>query len=264
MKGMPMADVMVRALLAGAKTQTRRIHRQYEVGDVVYIREAWRPLPAGGPMVMFRADGDTKPWPDSIRAEYHDVLRKHPEGWRPPMFMFRELARLHYEVIEHREERLQHITREDAIAEGSWWRVAEETGEHSWRAGLVDDPVQHFARAWDTIQDLDAHPDRAWAANPLIHAYTLKPTPPFAFREVGKHTDSNMKTERGSQGDAARSPKVAATSYSSARTNPPDGRDPTPRPSKRDTDPCPATAKGSTESHPSGAHALQMPQEEAP
>lgn len=147
------SGAMVRALLAGTKTQTRRVvkmkpHQQIEErgdgtpwpwmydserdadawltcpygqpGDRLWVREAWQhsnhPY---GPydedcMVFYRADFlDDVHGPDG---------EKSPEGhyrtWRPSIHMPRTASRIVLEIKSVRVERLHDISEADAIAEG--------------------------------------------------------------------------------------------------------------------------------------------------
>jgi hypothetical protein len=140
------SGAMVRALLDGSKTQTRRIvkgraldwlqpgmfNREYVAspdnglspygfaGDRLYVRETWQhsnhPL---GPydsdsLVFYRADYFDDPHgPDG---------EKSPEGryreWRPSIHMPSAASRILLEVTGVRIERLQDISEDDAWAEG--------------------------------------------------------------------------------------------------------------------------------------------------
>ena len=109
---------MVVALLAGRKTQTRRLAtsplRRCEVGDRLWVREAWshtgdgvfeisqaRMLGRGG--VIYRADANPK-FP-------------HAKFW-PSLRMPREFSRLTLIVEGVRVEPLQAISEDDAFDEG--------------------------------------------------------------------------------------------------------------------------------------------------
>lgn len=145
------SGAMVRALLAGTKTQTRRVVKPQprrvdggvpfgdapawahaepgsammrcpygKPGDWLWVREAWQhsnhPY---GPydedcMVFYRADFlDDVHGPDG---------EKSPEGhyrtWRPSIHMPRTASRIVLEIKSVRVERLQDISEADAIAEG--------------------------------------------------------------------------------------------------------------------------------------------------
>ena len=136
---------MVRAILSGAKTQTRRPIRHpidadfwdparpgvWEafndrtcelvqiqcpyggLGDRLWVRETWCPRSDGATMLeriqrpFYRADGD-----DS------DVSRMYGWRWRPSIHMPRWASRITLPVVAVRIERVQDITAEDAKAEG--------------------------------------------------------------------------------------------------------------------------------------------------
>lgn len=101
-----MSAPMVRALLVGRKTQTRRIPTpawlKVAAGDRLWVRETWypRPVPPGG--ALYRADGTAPPG----------------ISWRSPLHMPREMSRLTLVVTATRIEPLQSITEEDGRAEG--------------------------------------------------------------------------------------------------------------------------------------------------
>lgn len=130
------AAPMVRAILAGTKTQTRRVISQVvgldahlvgcskwafhvqdgrgffvnsrygQVGDRLYVKETWAP----------RHESTRDRGLVSYRA-----TEAHPpagERWRPSIFMPRWASRITLEITGLRVERLQEITEDDAIAEG--------------------------------------------------------------------------------------------------------------------------------------------------
>ena len=138
---------MVRAILDGRKTQTRRImkrqppegekveynkyynmllihnvpawHGPFEVGDMLWVRETWKSAtgdPAGGGYALFdtyvyKADGKSKDdYPvDELMLE---------DRWHPSIHMPRKAARIFLRVKDVRAEKLQSITREDVKKEG--------------------------------------------------------------------------------------------------------------------------------------------------
>jgi len=135
---------MVRAILSGTKTQTRRVvkprkdrdlgcdlaacelagevnggeyrNASYTPGDRLWVREAWR---------VFAAF-NKKPPRDITRNELvwyeaQDEVPFHPTAFgrlRPSMFMPRWASRITLEVTGVRVERLQAISASDAISEG--------------------------------------------------------------------------------------------------------------------------------------------------
>ena len=152
---------MARAILAGQKTQTRRVVKlprgaswsdrlggtvdgfffdddglrargieelccPYGApGDVLWVRETWRAeeLPTGEDGVRFAADeafvriADTSKAADLWCEAYENG--KHGTNWRPSIHMSRWAARLFLRVTAIRCERIQDITEEDAVAEGT-------------------------------------------------------------------------------------------------------------------------------------------------
>lgn len=154
---------MVRAILAGSKTQTRRVVKTHELmhefccpygvpGERLWVRETFwarkgifpNAVPGYHDLVFYRADPDPAPNLD------------RPLTWKPSIFMPRWASRLTLEITEVRLERLMSITHADAIAEGI-------TGEQSPRAG--------YAALWDTI---NAKRGFDWASNPWVWALTFK------------------------------------------------------------------------------------------
>ena len=132
------SGMMVRAILEGKKTMTRRIckhqppngverialdmwddgvkiHNPYGwKGDRLWVRETWsiisHPAPLYGPPdneILYRAD-----------FSYDASPLQWGDKWRPSIFMPRSICRILLEIINIRVERLQDITEEEAIAEG--------------------------------------------------------------------------------------------------------------------------------------------------
>lgn len=121
---------MVRAILMGAKTQTRRtIHPKiagkpcpYGVpGDTLWVRESWQKI---GDEFIYRA---------SVPGGLTE-----PGIWKPSIHMIREACRLELKLLSVRVEPLNSISDADAIAEGvpgkeafrSLWRYIN--GVDSW------------------------------------------------------------------------------------------------------------------------------------
>lgn len=141
---------MVRALLAGTKTQTRRIEKTSfplgwgkpderslflrgcpygQPGDRLWVRETWMPVnkdgfaigpkgadPTLGDGAIYRADIPAVSEADERRVRR--AVRDVAAPWRPSIHMPRWASRLTLEVTEVRVQRLQDISEEDARAEG--------------------------------------------------------------------------------------------------------------------------------------------------
>jgi hypothetical protein len=148
MSGKPIifSGPMIRALLEGRKTQTRRVmkppygifesvggelrpmHIKVSPGDRLWVREAfadmtlelgqpWEQYNAEtrlyeretNPFVWYRADGEPPDVGDG---------RPLPARWRPSIHMPRWASRITLIVTDVRVQRVQDISEEDAIAEG--------------------------------------------------------------------------------------------------------------------------------------------------
>lgn len=157
---------MVRALLAGTKTQTRRIlknQRAYDIdkcpygqpGDRLWVREAWAKtqpiqLPWPQTMVVYR-EGDN-------RTDYGGP-------WKPSIHMPRAFSRITLEVTGVRVERLQDISVEDAIAEG----VNIHPDHHSKPRESIYSAVEAYRDLWEQINGPES-----WDANPWVWVVSFK------------------------------------------------------------------------------------------
>lgn len=178
---------MVRAILSGQKTQTRRAVRlndagraqlagkQWHIddphvtlacpygqpGDRLWVRETWQH--ANHP------DGPYRPGvPVHYRADYFDDPHgpdgeRSPGGkyraWRPSIHMPRAASRITLEITGVRVERLQDTSETDALAEGV---TIEEHHKHGYCSGEALPPaVRAFRELWESINGAGT-----WAANP--------------------------------------------------------------------------------------------------
>ena len=99
---------MVRAILDGRKTMTRRIYKprfdKWQVGDRLWVRETYLESLTG--VVCYRAD------------YMIDETAISQGKWRPSIFMPRKYSRILLEITELKRERLQDISEADAKREG--------------------------------------------------------------------------------------------------------------------------------------------------
>ena len=177
---------MVRAILDGRKTVTRRVIRwdkvdnalscparrknieipddkiierlcgaPYCMADILYVRETWTILP-GTPgdnfrpsgVYYYKADGDMRP----------DRFRDN--GWHPSIHMPKEAARIFLRVQDVHVERVQEITGAECVREGIPQESLKEVGEAF--------TVGQFADLWDsTVKPADL-PRYGWDANPWV------------------------------------------------------------------------------------------------
>lgn len=193
----------VRAILAGRKTQTRRIYKpkrpppweildeddggelwpfwqdgngEYHavrcpfgvVGSKLWVRETWQ------------HSGDPGEYHDDsivfYRADYFDDPHgydgeKSPEGtyrkWRPSIHMPRAASRITLEITDIRVERLQDISEEDAKAEGVYWSNGNPV--NGLATELIVDARESYRELWDSI-----HSTGSWAANPWVWVLSFK------------------------------------------------------------------------------------------
>lgn len=180
---------MVRAILDGRKTQTRRVLKpqpeitgklglyhwkcywdmigesevssklrnsplaRYTIGDILYVRETWR---KNNGKYFYKADQC---------ADYDDykfgVARYHPSIHMP-----KEAARIFFRVTGVKVERLQDITAAECVREGIPKESLIEVGE--------DFTIGQFSDLWDSTikkKDLSLY---GWEANPWVWVYEFE------------------------------------------------------------------------------------------
>lgn len=180
-------DEMVRAILAGHKTQTRRIMNpqpsesfQPQIGE--YHRTMTDPRDGEqfpSKELFWGASDENEDYPspngkigdrlwvketfcdvgiNPAKEKAHAVLRFRADGkegyvWKPSIFMKREYSRLPLEIVSVRVERLQEITRGDAMAEGCPF------------SNMADgpDPRQWYREMWESINGKGS-----WDKNPWV------------------------------------------------------------------------------------------------
>lgn len=141
---------MVRAILSGAKTQTRRVVKDRYIdaappacffqwlrancpygtpGDVLWTKETWRPrishacamdaCDCADVSVDYAADGASRWFSEEQIATGWLMPKAAAWGNVSPLFMPRWASRLTLEITGVRVERLQDISEADALAEGT-------------------------------------------------------------------------------------------------------------------------------------------------
>lgn len=183
---------MVRAILEGRKTQTRRVMRvqpdavinwdnvrlkvwhngekgygccPYGLpGDRLWVRETFDFLPDGRPgerdncVIVYGADGATEH--RTAPADYNPMIYNR-QRWRPSIHMPRWASRNIYDIVAVQPQRLLHITPEDVAAEGLA-RLSKDGGR-TWKWGLPD-------RDGQPGTDDHGWPWERWDADP-VRAY---------------------------------------------------------------------------------------------
>lgn len=195
---------MVKRLIHGAKTQTRRLDRPagnpYQVGDRLYVREPWRvarrydgysPVSSrrDGPIltpramsVLYIAGGQAANMEGGgWTFDWHNP--RHMPDWagkfRQAMHMPRWASRLTLTVTDVRIERLHDISYEDCIAEGIEMESADppfyyvpgmDTAKIA--VGIEQPGGRHAQRAYFNLLDF-LHGDGFSARNPKLVAYSF-------------------------------------------------------------------------------------------
>lgn len=187
---------MVRALLAGTKTQTRRIakpvrhpdlgnvyapgalvleHEPQHVidrccpcgrpGDRLWVREAFMHEPAD---YCWEASVSIpcRPAETVYRADFPNS--QPGEGWKPSIHMPRNLSRILLEITGVRVERLQDISQADAQAEGAP-PGHPSIDQISREFGYPDFPRSWYAQLWEEING-----PGSWTQNPWVWVVEFK------------------------------------------------------------------------------------------
>ena len=158
---------MVKAILSGRKTMTRRVvkpqprntvdkialerfHAPYQIEDILYVRETWAKVD----VEMFEEYIYKADWKDGAES-----LK-----WRPSIYMPKKAARIFLYVKDVRVERLQDMRLKDFLAEGVILTSIE-------KSDCVKAPVrakERFFDVWDsTIKPADRD-KYGWDANPWV------------------------------------------------------------------------------------------------
>lgn len=170
---------MVRAILEGRKTVTRRVVKPqppatsvvrkrscawewsfwadcdmghlmsppYQPGDILWVRETWAKDPFGDGYI------------------YPTEIGGAGQKWRPSIHMPREAARLFLRVTGVRVELLQDIDDDSAKAEGANYQDGKNVG---WEEKMRRTAIDRFAEIWDNTIKLADRLRYGWEANPWV------------------------------------------------------------------------------------------------
>lgn len=190
---------MVRAILAGNKTQTRRVvkldvardnrfpigphtvmnirdpkaveYAPYRKGDVLWVRETWREhrgtdeCGCGGDICLCPPEGTP-----IFRADMDDG----ESVWRPSIFMPKKHCRIFLKIVGVRTEWLRDLSHEDALSEGIIEQpggFAVENPDGGWIRTV--DPVQTFSTLWDVLNYKRGF---GWDVSPWVWVYEFERT----------------------------------------------------------------------------------------
>ncbi|MEQ8278347.1 MAG: hypothetical protein RMA76_38245 [Deltaproteobacteria bacterium] len=185
---------MVRAILAGKKTQTRRPVQPRtlfgEPGDRLWVRETFAPGHFFYPHSEFMYAADLYADPDAFaRNPIHlnrdckpgntsscwACWRENGFGWRPSIHMPRAASRITLKVTAVRLQRLRDITTSDIIAEGFDVPDVDYTvADHPWTLEAERDEHARtvFLKAWNEIYGKNRF--LVWNRNPEVWACEFK------------------------------------------------------------------------------------------
>lgn len=191
---------MVKAILDGRKTQTRRVikpqpnnmddERRKKVvlydgwrkwgleGDRLWVREAWsvRGWNREAVYVHYFSDAHNE---ERIVRDFHisqlnieeelwfakGIKKKNPFRKRPSIFMPRWASRITLEITDIRVERLQDIDEIDAVQEGVFVDSLHDL------KSLMYPYKEHFKYLWDFI---NAKRGYGWDSNPFVWCISFK------------------------------------------------------------------------------------------
>lgn len=214
------SGAMVRAVLDDRKTQTRRIAKLTAAGRVARAGKNWHvddpdavlacPYGQPGDQLWVREAFMREPHPSefgytreslpltwdamcAVAGTYHyaadcgSFIRADGRRWTPSIHMPRAASRITLEVARVRLERLQAITEQDAIAEGSTSKPKIHGYGKAFDGWSMDWPEQEPEGGWGDVclgsarsafgnyinrlhggPNWNLKPDNAWDQNPLV------------------------------------------------------------------------------------------------
>ncbi|CZU52294.1 Uncharacterised protein [Enterobacter cloacae] len=208
---------MVRAILDGRKTQTRRIMKNQpagdypdtpalirsagggfqwyghygessifncpfgSVGDRIWVRETWAEAGASAPdLKLYRAN-----YPAHVPTHYENVPPAEDVRWTPSIHMPRWASRITLEIIGVRVERLNGISEADAEAEGIDMDALADSqdcydciADHN----MTGRPTATgaFKYLWESI-----YGEESWKANPWVWVIEFKVVPNVPTNSTG-------------------------------------------------------------------------------
>ena len=200
MKPIIFSGSMVKAILEGRKTQTRRVIRNsesdstiywnpivvagyggwvneharprpcpYSPGDFLWVRETWAQVPASAFRHSIDVQQTANPSDPTMVAVYREGWEhSKPSNWKPSIFMPRWASRITLKVEDVRVQRLQDISEAEAIAEGVSEPAMFSTDVPGRAGPLMSAPNYRagFGCLWDSING-KKHP---WSANDWVWA----------------------------------------------------------------------------------------------
>lgn len=202
--------VMVRAILEGRKTQTRRPVKDIDLfgcftgdcphwqgtdcaegvahfarehspfgqpGDRLWVRETFaiNHIMAGWDPIpkealSFDDGGELTYRADGDWKDQYEQIEGDPPPWRPSIHMPRWASRINLEITGVRVERLRSISKEDAMAEG----IMRGVHGYFWGGDTKDDPRHVLGSAQTAFGNLWIKTGGDWNANPWVWVIEFK------------------------------------------------------------------------------------------
>ncbi|HEC53804.1 MAG TPA: hypothetical protein ENI30_00250 [Gammaproteobacteria bacterium] len=178
---------MVRAILEGRKTVTRRVVKGSGLNFLADFTPEYVALPENhfcpygrrGERLWVRETHADIGCRLTYRADTDDGAHCQVKKWTPAIHMFRRHSRILLEITDVRVERLQDISEEQALAEGIIPHVRGGWHWHPHDPSNVDDWHQFgFKSPAFAFQDLWIGTGGDWDANPWIWVVEFKPVTP--------------------------------------------------------------------------------------
>lgn len=174
MKPILFSTEMVKAILDGRKTMTRRVFKsrtaRYCIGDELWVRETWCERNA------YMYEDNTSGY--LYKADNFDEM---DVKWRPSIFMPKEASRIFLKITDVRVEHLQDITNADAKSEGAeFWNLASDCKKESEFVTEYFGEYCHeekrdyrkgFQILWDSINKKRGY---SWDTNPIVLVYSFE------------------------------------------------------------------------------------------
>lgn len=177
MKGIIFDSESVKAILAGTKTQSRRVIKgclpdeaepslihspRYKVGETVYVKEGYRIFGGDNPTIRYKADGTSS------------------SHWKTPLFMPESLSRIKLHIVRVGCERVHDISDDDCIAEGlktdpepwdqtvAFYNYSHKTYSFIWW-GDCRAPFLSWRSRW-----IEVNGQASWDSNPWVWVYEFE------------------------------------------------------------------------------------------
>lgn len=164
---------LTQAVLAGAKTMTRRVLRDnvplgnweetakylpYKVGEVIAVAQSYNDIDLH----------DIIGYKDYGQNMYEPIYAEHSAGWNNKMFVKSEIMPRHIKITDVKVERLRDISDEDILKEG----IFKLTDKYFLPNG-VDKAFTSAREAFASLID-KVSGKGTWESNPWVVAYSFE------------------------------------------------------------------------------------------